>query len=271
MWTLNTITNNYKGDISVNYVVLSGSSVQNNNYPALGDKRTVALNIPYIGIVYFQDIGTTPLGPSKQTYGVLITLNEIQWVFRYEGNGALNVVVNQDGTLSFSSPNGGTIYPINFAGYLNTWNRSYYLTNVNGGGLGEGANVPIGTYSRTIGAYELFTIEWIDANNWSFAIHTADGKYVTVVGGGGKGMPPGANSNDYPIISTATTPGKDELVYFRMQQDGKYVIVTSDGYFWTATNGGGWGESTNEYPIHTDAGTLGGWQGFVLVLPDLSE
>lgn len=266
MWTVNTVTNKYAADVSINYVVLSGSSVQTASFPPLGDARTVALNIPYIGIAYFKDIGNTPLGPSKQTYGVLITLNETQWVFRYEGQGALNINVNADGSLSFSSPNGGTIYPINFSGYMRTYNKVDYITAVNGGGLGQGANVPIGTYSRTVGDNELFTLEWVNVSSGIFALKTAKGNYVTAVNGGGIGA--GADTNAYPLTTNVSDPGQYELLTIRLQPNGKYIVLTSGGFLWTATNGGGWGESANKYPIHTDAGRLGGWEQFTWILPN---
>jgi len=265
MWTVNTIANNYTEDISFNYVVLNGTTVQTTAWPAFGDSRTLALNIPYIGIMYFQDIGTTPLGPSTQTYGVLITLNQYQWIYRYEGTGQLNITINANGYPSFTSPNSGTIYLLNFSGYMRTYNGKNYLTVVDNGGLGEGANVPISTYSRTIGEYELFSIVWTDVAQNKFAILTSGGKYVTAVNGGGIGS--GADTNAYPIITNATTPGDDELVIFRLHSDNKYVIMTKAGYYWTATNGGGWGEAPNTYPIHTDAGRLGGWETFTLVFP----
>lgn len=115
MWTINTITNNYVNEISVNFVVLKSTSLQVSSIPLFGGARTVALNIPYLGAVYFQDIGNKPLGPSSQTWGVLISFNELDWVFRYEGAGQLNIVINADGTLAFNSPTGGNISPVTLA------------------------------------------------------------------------------------------------------------------------------------------------------------
>jgi hypothetical protein len=265
MWTVNTITNNYTVEVSINYVVLSGTSVQTVSFPPLGDDRTVALNVPYIGIAYFKDIGTTPLGPSSQTYGVLITYNELNWVFRYDGEGQLNITINEDGTLTFSSPNGGTIYAItlnSFSGYMQTYSGVNYVTTVNDGGLGATANVPIRTNATTIGEYELFTIEWIDIKQGYFALHTADGKYVTAVNGGGIGGP---NNDEYPIHTDAQWMSTWEYLEFIIQENGKYAIRTKSGYYWTAVNGGGWGEAANAYPIHTDASRLGGWERFKLI------
>lgn len=150
-----------------------------------------------------------------------------------------------------------------FSGYIRTFDGVNYITAVNGGGLGNGANVPISTYATSIGDYEQFTIQWQDENHSSFAIVTPDGKYVGAVGGGGKAA--GADTNAYPLVTNSTTMGTDELFFFQALDNGKYAIKTSKGNYWSATNGGGWGEPTNEYPIHTDAGRRGGWETFTLV------
>ena len=267
MWSVSSLTNNYELDVALNYVVLSGATVTPPNFPLLGDARTVALNVPYKGIAYFKDIGTTPLGPSTQTFGVLITFDELNWVFRYEGNGQLAIVVGSDGALSFTSPSGGTINPVtlvSFPGFMRTYNGKNFVSMVSDGGLGAGASVPITTTATTVGENEQFILQWTDIANRKFALITASGKYVTAVNGGGIG----GSGNDYPLVTNATENGEDELLEFVIQPSGKYAVRSKSGYYWTATNGGGWGEAANAYPIHTDAGKLGGWETFTLVPPD---
>jgi hypothetical protein len=156
-----------------------------------------------------------------------------------------------------------TLSSVSFSGYVRVYDGVNYITAVNGGGLGNGANVPISTYKTTIGEYELFHIQWTDPANGKFVIVTPNGKYVGAVGGGGKGA--GSDTNAYPLVTNATSMGKDELLYFERQDDGRYAIRTSEGFYWSATNGGGWGEAANTYPIHTDAGRIGGWETFTLI------
>ena len=272
MWTVNSITNKYSIDVSLNYTVMSGATVDPANFPPLGDERTVALNVPYMGIAYFQDIGEQPLGPSQQTYGVLITYNAMHWVFRYDGDGELNITVNADGTLAFSSPNGGTIYPItltNFSGYMQTYTGNYYPYATDGGGHGSGEDVPIRTNATTIGDNELFTLVWTDITAGKFAIMTPNMKdYIGVIGGGGKG---GDDADKYPIKTDATTTIETALFHFEIQEHGKYAIKTSGGNYLTAVNGGGWGENANTYPIHTDASTIGGWETMTLIPLNMPE
>lgn len=268
MWTISNFTNNYGFDVSLNYTVLKGTSVSPPDFPPLGDARTIAINVPYSGIAYFKDIGTAPLGPSKQTYGVLITYKALNWVYRYDGQGQLAIVVNADGSLSFSSPNGGTIYPVtlvNFAGSIKTSNGVNYISMVEGGGLGAGANVPIRTNATSVGTNERFIVQWTDLANGRFALMTADGRYVGAINGGGMG---GTPPNDYPLVTNATQPGETELIEFLIQADGTYALRSKSGYYWTAVDGGGWGEAANAYPIHTDAGRIGGWESFTLVPPE---
>jgi hypothetical protein len=272
MWTVNSITNNYDIDVALNYTVMSGATIDPANFPPLGDERTIALNIPYKGIVYFKDIGEDPLGPSEQTYGVLITYNALHWVFRYDDQGKLNITVNADGTLALSSPNGGTIYPItltSFSGYMQTYTENYYVYATNGGGHGAGENVPIRTDATTIGDYELFTVVWTDIAAGKFALMTPNmTNYVGVIGGGNKG---GEDPNLYPIQTDATTTIEDGLFHFEIQENGKYAVKTSNGNYLTAVNGGGWAESTNTYPIMTIATVIGGWERQNLIPEHIPE
>jgi hypothetical protein len=139
---------------------------------------------------------------------------------------------------------------------------NHYVTNANDGGLGAGSNVPIRTDATTVGPNEIFTFAWIDESRQLFSLRTAKGNYVTAAGGGGKGGP---NTNDSPIHTDAKKLGGWEVVTFVKQQEaGKLAIMTGKGQYWSAVNGGGWGEPANTYPIHTDSMKLGGWETFTL-------
>lgn len=153
---------------------------------------------------------------------------------------------------------------VEFSGYLKTYNNKNYVTAVNGGGLGNGANVPISTY-ETIdnSSFEHFGVEWVNEATGQLAFITAKGNYVGAINGGGIGA--GSNTNNYPLVTNATTMGAYELFKFAKLADGKYKVITANGNLWLATNGGGWGEAANTYPIHTDAGRRGGWETFTII------
>lgn len=112
MWAINTINSKYSLETSLNFVVPAGYTLHTNPLPLLGGQRTVSLNIPYLGIVYFQDIGKKNLGTSSQTWGVFISYNELHWEFRYEGSGQLDITIHEDGSITFTSPTGGHISPV---------------------------------------------------------------------------------------------------------------------------------------------------------------
>ncbi|MGZ3755315.1 MAG: hypothetical protein ACXVAY_21660 [Mucilaginibacter sp.] len=113
MWQLNEVNNNYSEVIAIAFEITANSTFDIDNIPLrVGPGRGVALNIQSLGVVIFEDIGMAPLGPPNNNWGVSINFNDQNWVFRYGGNGMLSLTVNADGTLSFSSSSGGTIYSI---------------------------------------------------------------------------------------------------------------------------------------------------------------
>ncbi|SEU42681.1 hypothetical protein SAMN05443572_12028 [Myxococcus fulvus] len=136
-----------------------------------------------------------------------------------------------------------------------------FLTVVNNGGLG--GNVAIQTTSRAIGPWEKFHLVPINAEARTFALRTADGRYVTAVMGGGMGNPSDTNN---PLTTTASVVGPWEKLSFVEQGDGTYAICTSDGYYLSALNGGGWGkqDKENKTPIHTTATKIREWETFTL-------
>ncbi len=262
MWSIVSLTNNYTYDVGLELAVLKNTVLQPAALPSFSGNRTAAMSIPYLGTVYFKDLGSTPLGPSSKASGVVILFNDLAWVFRYVNDGQLSVTVNADGTLAFSSPSGDDINPVtltDLAGNMKTWVNQRYVTAMSGGGL-DPPNVAIITSSQTIGANELFTLIWIDKPLGKFALRTAGGQYVTAVGGGGIG-----GSINWPIQTDRTGAGDWELFTFKVQADGRYAIRTFGGNYLTAVNGGGIGIGGNQTPVHTDARTAGPWETFSFI------
>lgn len=133
-----------------------------------------------------------------------------------------------------------------------------YVTAVNGGGMGEAANVlPIHTDAGKIGGWEQFKIRFFD--DGSCTIQTQSGNYLTAVGGGGKGDPSNPVSTDRTAIQAWETFTLEKL------GPGLYAFKTAKGTYLTAVGGGGKGEAANKLPLHTDAKKVGGWEKFLLV------
>ncbi len=154
---------------------------------------------------------------------------------------------------------------------IQTPNGTNYLTAVNGGGMGAAADVPIRTDATTIGPNELFRLVCADLEGNKFAIQTANGNFVTFVNKGGIGGP---NSNESPLHTDATWVKEWEKFRLLPQGPGKnipgagswYAIQTPNGKnYLTAVKGGGWGESANKYPVHTDAQWANSWEIATLV------
>lgn len=138
----------------------------------------------------------------------------------------------------------------------------YFLTAVNGGGIGgpdsgSGATA-LHTDATLAGPWELFTLVVLDETH--FALKTADGHYVTAVNGGGIG--PARGTAREPVITNSTTPAP--MFKIHRTPSGQVTIATADGHFLTAVQGGGFGGPAVT-PIHTDATALGPWERFTWV------
>lgn len=144
---------------------------------------------------------------------------------------------------------------------IKTPSGRHYLTAVEGGGMGEGANVPIRTNATAIGSNEIFRLIPVKRNEGKFALRTAKGNFVTFVDSGGIDGP---NPDRSPLHTDATRALAWENFELIRQSHDKYAIKTPKGYYLTAVDGGGWGESENEYPVHTDATSRGAWETFTL-------
>jgi hypothetical protein len=138
-----------------------------------------------------------------------------------------------------------------------------YLTMVNSGGLG-GPNtgpgaVALHTDATEVGPWEVFSLEWVDADH--FALRTINGNYLTAVKGGGVGGP---NNGSCPVHTDAKASGPWEKLYLNYNhKTGQATLQTADGHYLTAVNGGGV-PGSDAQPIHSDATALGPWEKFTL-------
>ncbi len=160
-----------------------------------------------------------------------------------------------------------------FVGAILTPNKENMLTVVNGGGLGgpdSGVTlVAIHTDATAAGSWEIFKlILQAGSQNvgpgMNFALQTASGRnYVTAINGGDIGGP---NDGTCPIHTDAANQGQWETVTLQVDDTVNpptVRILTANGNYLTAVNGGGVG-GPNTQPIHTDATVVGDWEKFTL-------
>jgi hypothetical protein len=134
----------------------------------------------------------------------------------------------------------------------------HYLTAVNGGGMGEAANVlPLHTDAGKLGPWEQFKIRF--HSDGFCTIQTQNGHYLTAVNGGGIADSHNIVSTDRNAIRSWET--------FTIEHVGKglFAFRTAKGTYLTAVGGGGKGEAANKLPLHTDATKIGGWEKFIVV------
>lgn len=134
-----------------------------------------------------------------------------------------------------------------------------FVTAVNGGGLG-GSDAAINTNRTSQLGWETFTCNLTRPNKVTF--QTSDGSFVTAVNGGGIGGP---NADPYEIHTDATKAQSWEQFTITTDNTNHCALITADGHFVTAVNGGGWGNNDpNKFPIHTNASAAGVWETFTL-------
>jgi hypothetical protein len=139
--------------------------------------------------------------------------------------------------------------------------NGYYVTVCDNGGI-DLAGAAIRTNSKTVGDHEKFTIKPIGQTN-TFSLMTSSGNYVSAVNGGGMGG--GDVAHSLPIHTDSTHVSIWEELTIEPQDDGTYAILTGNGYYLTAVNGGGVGSPADLQPIHTDATAVGPRETFYLV------
>jgi hypothetical protein len=120
-------------------------------------------------------------------------------------------------------------------------NDKYYLTAVNGGGIGDGGeNLPpmaLHTDATAIGPWEKFTLK----TGWEGhpCIVTCNGYFLSAVNGGGMGSD---GSSPMSVYTNATEIGAFEIFTVELVEDKYLAFKTSLGKYLTAVNGGGMGD-----------------------------
>jgi hypothetical protein len=130
--------------------------------------------------------------------------------------------------------------------------NGHYVTAVGAGGRTTDV---IHTDATQIGSWEKFTLvdSGVTAGNFlQFGFLTANGHYLTAVGGGGR-------ITDV-IHSDATQLQAWERFTLHYLGNGQYDIETVNGHFLTAVGGGGRTTDT----IHSDATQVGSWEKFTI-------
>jgi hypothetical protein len=150
-----------------------------------------------------------------------------------------------------------------------------YLCAAGGGGIGtpSGEHVTaLSTDAKVPGEDGIFTIRYIyvGAATLGITLQTRDGRYVTAVNGGGIGDDPHAQHLRQPITTNATaTEIEGTLFVLHDVADKKVTISTVNGFYVTATGGGGIGGSSR-VPIHTTAREPGPNEQFTFQLQQLA-
>jgi len=146
--------------------------------------------------------------------------------------------------------------------------NGYYLTAVNGGGVGgpPSGNCPAVIYTNVStpepGPWETFTCIALGANQVAF--QTATGDYMTAVGGGGIGGP---NADPYEIhtdVSPTRWLGPWEQFQIVWLSGEECALKTDNGDWVTAVSGGGCGEPGDSYAIRTNATSIGPDETFTI-------
>jgi len=136
--------------------------------------------------------------------------------------------------------------------------NGFYVTAINGGGMGEDANaLPIHTDAVVVQDWEMFRVFFnIDG---TCNILTIAPYFLTAVNGGG--IPAPANS---PVATDRDEIGPWETFSLEEQSHGVYAFRTPNGDYLTAVNGGGM--ATEGAPLQTiEAGDPSPFQYFILV------
>lgn len=108
MWNL-TVSNAYAYGITVNAANVGQHLVSPRDpaYVVPKAQGNVIVAVPGLGEINFLDIGDQQIGGwSKATWGVLVSYQGEEVVFRYEGGGQLSLTVNGFGQAKLSG-NGG--------------------------------------------------------------------------------------------------------------------------------------------------------------------
>jgi hypothetical protein len=136
--------------------------------------------------------------------------------------------------------------------------NGFYVTAINGGGMGEDANaLPIHTDATVVQDWEKFEVNFNDDGTCS--ILTSAPYWLTAVNGGGVAAQPNS-----PVATDRESIGPWETFSLEEQEHGIYAFRTPNGNYLTAVNGGGM--ATEGAPLQTnEAGDPSPFQYFILV------
>lgn len=100
-WHL-TVTNRYHGSVQIPNITVLPPNGQPYKVPSvLGH---INLSVDGLGSINFTDIGNKDIGGySKATWGVLISYQGEELVFRYEGGGEVNITINWLGQVEITT------------------------------------------------------------------------------------------------------------------------------------------------------------------------
>jgi len=227
MWSIKKVINHFPSEVSINLTILQGDTLQMNQFPLLTGSRTASLNIPYTGTCFFEDIGNRPLGPSTQTWGVIISYLFRRWIFRYEGNGELEVTIYSDGALHFSSPNGGTIFPINTTDEFTIESVQFpgVFLRMDGDSIISFIGMGAGTVNCTWGAgpYEKFNIAPLPDGSYTIGSRQFPNVFLRL-DGTGVSQPTGPGGGHVNLQWGHGNASAFEKFHLRDQGDGTYAI-----------------------------------------------
>ena len=135
--------------------------------------------------------------------------------------------------------------------------NGFYVTAINGGGMGESANVlPVHTDAVVVQDWEMFQVYFSD--DGTCKIFTSGAYWLTAVNGGG--IAAAANS---PVATDREEIGPWETFSLEEQPNGLFAFKTPNGNYLTAVNGGGM--ATEGAPLHTDQTEVSLFGVFMLI------
>jgi hypothetical protein len=100
MWGFGNITNNSQQVLMFDYAVAAGSTPQGGGGALNNTRGDAILEIGSLGAIYLTDVGHQGGGPHYWCVQIAWNANTANWY--YDGGGALDVVVNADGSFALS-------------------------------------------------------------------------------------------------------------------------------------------------------------------------
>lgn len=105
LWNIGKLINNWKTTVLVGVPVTTGT--HNEIAGSLPNRGNLVLSIPGQEDVIFIDKGHNT-NCSRPYWGVAISYDRQEWGFYYDGEGRVNVIVDQEGNVSFEAASEGS-------------------------------------------------------------------------------------------------------------------------------------------------------------------